>query len=45
MSLNVHVARVGIFNVDAFGARIDKNNPNTIGRKIMTKTTKHFTIN
>jgi hypothetical protein len=29
MSLNVHIARVGIFNVDAFGSRIDKNNPNT----------------
>lgn len=29
MSLNVHVARVGIFNVDAFGSRIDKNSPNT----------------
>ncbi len=29
MSLNVHVARVGIFNVDALGARIDKNSPST----------------
>lgn len=29
MSLDVHVARVGIFNVDSLGNRIDKSNPNT----------------
>lgn len=29
MALNVHVARVGIFNVDSSGTRIDKSNPNT----------------
>lgn len=29
MQLDVHVARVGIFNVDSLGNRIDKSNPNT----------------